>query len=77
LIPADDALDKAQEFLSGSGMSAVLLGKRIKSVDELFQYCIIDAPPQRSRAVSFSRAAFGNINENSRVTATFFAKIGY
>ena len=49
LIPADDALDKAQEFLSGSGMSAVLLGKRIKTVDELFQYCIIDAPPQRSQ----------------------------
>ncbi len=49
MIPADDALDKAQEFLSGSGMSAVLLGKRIKTVDELFQYCIIDAPPQRSQ----------------------------
>ena len=49
LRPADDALDKAQEFLSGSGMSAVLLGKRIKTVDELFQYCIIDAPPQRSQ----------------------------
>jgi chromosome partitioning protein len=27
LIPADDALDKAQEFLSGSGISAVVLGK--------------------------------------------------
>jgi chromosome partitioning protein len=49
LIPADDALDKAQEFLSGSGMSAVVLGKRLKTVERLFEYCIIDAPPQRSQ----------------------------
>jgi chromosome partitioning protein len=31
LIPADDALDKAQEFLSSSGMSAVVLGKRLQT----------------------------------------------
>ena len=49
LIPADDALDKAQEFLSSSGMSAVVLGKRLKTVDKLFQFCVIDAPPQRSQ----------------------------
>lgn len=49
LIPADDALDKAQEFLSGSGMSAVLLGKRLKTIANLFQFCVIDAPPQRSQ----------------------------
>ena len=49
LIPADDALDKAQEFLSGSGMSAVVLGKRLQTVAKLFQFCIIDAPPQRSQ----------------------------
>jgi chromosome partitioning protein len=49
LIPADDALDKAQEFLSGSGMSAVVLGKRLKTVAKLFQFCVIDAPPQRSQ----------------------------
>jgi hypothetical protein len=34
-------------------------------------------PRAESRAVSFSRAAFGNINEISSVTATFFSKIGY
>jgi chromosome partitioning protein len=49
LIPADDGLDKAQEFLSGSGMGAVVLSKRLKEVADLFQYCIIDAPPQRSQ----------------------------
>jgi chromosome partitioning protein len=49
LIPADDALDKAQEFLAGSGMSALVLGKRLQAVSGLFQFCIIDAPPQRSQ----------------------------
>lgn len=49
LTPADDALDKAQDFLSGSGMSAVVLGKRLKTVDALFQFCVVDAPPQRSQ----------------------------
>ncbi|MBD2616120.1 ParA family protein [Nostoc punctiforme FACHB-252] len=49
LIPADDGLDKAQEFLSSSGMGAIVLSKRLKEVADLFQYCIIDAPPQRSQ----------------------------
>jgi chromosome partitioning protein len=49
LIPADDGLDKAQDFLSSSGMGAIVLGKRLKEVADLFQYCIIDAPPQRSQ----------------------------
>jgi chromosome partitioning protein len=49
LIPSDDALDNAQDFLSGSGMGAVVLGKRLKEVADLFSVCIIDAPPQRSQ----------------------------
>jgi chromosome partitioning protein len=49
LIPADDALDKAQDFLAGSGMSAVVLGKRLQTVNKLFHFAIIDAPPQRSQ----------------------------
>ena len=49
LIPSDDALDNAQDYLSGSGMGAVVLGKRLKEVADLFQFCIIDAPPQRSQ----------------------------
>lgn len=49
LIPADDGLDNAQDYLSGSGMGAVLLGKRLKDVADIFDYCIIDAPPQRSQ----------------------------
>ena len=49
LIPSDDALDKAQDFLSSSGMGAVVLRKRLQSVADLFSFCIIDAPPQRSQ----------------------------
>lgn len=49
LIPSDEALDNAQDFLSGSGMGAVVLGKRLKEVADLFSVCIIDAPPQRSQ----------------------------
>lgn len=49
LIPSDDALDNAQDFLSNSGMGAIVLGKRLKEVKDLFQFCIIDAPPQRSQ----------------------------
>lgn len=49
LIPSDEALNNAQDFLSGSGMGAVVLGKRLKEVADLFSVCIIDAPPQKSQ----------------------------
>jgi len=49
LIPSDDALDKVQDYLSSSGRGALTLGKRLKSVSSLFDYCLIDSPPQRSQ----------------------------
>jgi chromosome partitioning protein len=49
LIPSDDALDTVQDYLAGSGTGALTLGRRLKSVAKLFNYCIIDAPPQRSQ----------------------------
>lgn len=49
LIPSDDALDNAQDFLSSSGMGAVVLKKRLATVKDLFSCCIIDSPPQRSQ----------------------------
>ena len=61
LIPADDGLDNAQEFLSGSGMGAIVLSKRLKEVSDLFQYCIIDAPPQRSQICLTSLGAADHI----------------
>lgn len=49
LIPSDDALDKVQDYLAGSGTGALTLKRRLKTVESLFQYCIVDAPPQRSQ----------------------------
>jgi len=49
LIPSDDALDTVQDYLAGSGTGALTLGRRLKSVAKLFDYCLIDAPPQRSQ----------------------------
>lgn len=49
LIPADDQLDNANEYLSGSGVGAMLLGRRLEPVAQAFQVCLIDSPPQRSQ----------------------------
>lgn len=49
LIPADDELDSANEYLSGSGIGAMLLSRRLESMSDVFQFCVIDSPPQRSQ----------------------------
>lgn len=49
LIPSDDALDAVQDYLAGSGTGALTMRRRLKPVAKLFDYCIVDAPPQRSQ----------------------------
>lgn len=49
LVPADDQLDIANEYLSGSGMGAMMLSRRLEPVANTFKICIIDSPPQRSQ----------------------------
>jgi chromosome partitioning protein len=49
LIPADDQLDTVQDYLSNSGVGATLLKRRLSAISQIFQVCIIDAPPQRSQ----------------------------
>jgi len=49
LIPSDDALDTVQDYLSSSGVGAMLLGKRLEAVEAVFDICLIDSPPQRSQ----------------------------
>lgn len=49
LIPADDQLDVANEYLSSSGMGAMMLSRRLEPVADAFKLCIIDSPPQRSQ----------------------------
>lgn len=60
IIPSDDALNKAQEYLSGCGMGAVVLKKRLLQVQDLFDFCIIDSPPQRSQ-ISLTVAGATNL----------------
>lgn len=47
VIPSDDGLDGVQDYLSSSGVGALLLKQRLASAD--FDVCILDAPPQRSQ----------------------------
>lgn len=49
LMPSDDALDTVQDYLSSSGVGAMLLGKRLEPVASAFDLCLIDSPPQRSQ----------------------------
>lgn len=48
-IPADDQLDNANEYLSSSGMGAMMLSRRLEPLANSFKLCIIDSPPQRSQ----------------------------
>jgi chromosome partitioning protein len=58
LIPADNALNKVQDYLATSGMGAVVMRRRLEPVANLFEYCVIDSPPQRSQAEDESAIAF-------------------
>jgi chromosome partitioning protein len=49
LVPADDGLSNAQEYLASSGMGAVILRTRLKPLGDYFDYCLIDSPPARTQ----------------------------
>ena len=49
IIPSDDQLDSVQDYLSGSGVGAMLLKKRLQPISNAFSFIIIDSPPQRSQ----------------------------
>lgn len=49
LIPSDDGLSKAQDYLATSGMGAVVLRNRLQQVADHFDFCVIDSPPARSQ----------------------------
>jgi chromosome partitioning protein len=49
LIPSDDQLGNIQDYLASSGVGAMLLKKRLEPIGKTFEFCIIDAPPQRSQ----------------------------
>lgn len=49
IIPSDDGLDNAQQYLATSGTGATILRKRLQAVRDQFDFIIIDSPPQRSQ----------------------------
>ncbi len=49
LIPADEQLDSAVDYLASSGVGATLLKRRLEPLAETFKVCVIDSPPQRSQ----------------------------
>jgi chromosome partitioning protein len=49
LIPADDGLSNAQEYLATSGMGAIVLKARLQPLAQFFDYCVIDSPPARTQ----------------------------
>lgn len=49
LIPADERLHKAQEYLATSGMGALALHHSLEAVEDLSDVCVIDSPPQRTQ----------------------------
>lgn len=49
VLPSDDALIQAQEYLSMLGSSAMVLRQRLKPIATAFQFCIIDSPPQQTQ----------------------------
>lgn len=53
VIPADDGLELANDFLAASGMGVIYLRNRLqKLIDQSnvgFDFCLIDTPPQKSQ----------------------------
>lgn len=49
IIPADRGLFKVSDFLSSSGAGAFILKQRLRKVQDLFDYTLIDVQPSRSQ----------------------------
>ncbi len=62
VIPADDGLERAQDYLTSTGMAAMVFRQRLeqKPVAEVFDYCVIDSPPART---ALSLSAMGAADE--------------
>ena len=52
VIPADDGLEVANDFLASSGMGIIRLRnqlKKLSSTELNFDFCLVDTPPQKSQ----------------------------
>lgn len=68
IIPADRGLFKVSDFLSSSGAGAFILKQRLRKVQDLFDYTLIDVQPSRSQiclsAVGASHAVLIPVEAN-------------
>lgn len=68
IIPADRGLFKVSDFLSSSGAGAFILKQRLRKVQGLFDYTLIDVQPSRSQiclsAVGASHAVLIPVEAN-------------
>lgn len=51
IVPSGANLFEINEYLSSSGNGGGVLRKRLRSIHDWFDYCLIDAPPARSQVV--------------------------
>lgn len=50
IIPADDGLEIANDFLAASGLGVIRLRNRLSQIDpSKFDFCLVDTPPQKSQ----------------------------
>lgn len=49
LIPADDGLERAKDYLASTGMAATVLRGTLAPIAKAFDFCVIDSPPQRNQ----------------------------
>ena len=52
IIPADDGLEVANDFLAASGMGIIRLRSRLRELAKTncdFDFCLVDTPPQKSQ----------------------------
>ncbi|MEM9150276.1 MAG: AAA family ATPase [Cyanobacteria bacterium P01_F01_bin.3] len=68
IIPADRSLFKVSDFLSSSGAGAFILKQRLRKVQDLFDYTLVDVQPSRSQiclsAVGASHAVLIPVEAN-------------
>ena len=69
LIPADDGLESANQYLATSGFGALVLRNRLQTVGEDFAICLIDSPPQKSQLCKTVIGAADRIIIPAEVTA--------
>lgn len=51
IIPGTERLARVNEYLASSGNGGRMLERRLRPIQNYFDYCIIDAPPSRSQIV--------------------------